>query len=60
MGEFLASSSGIGSAMALARTQLNTAQVLAWVLVALGLLFGAEGLVLRPLARRATIWRGEA
>jgi len=60
MGEFLASSTGVGSAMALARTQLNTAEVVAWVLVALALLFGAEGLLLRPLARRAAAWREEA
>jgi NitT/TauT family transport system permease protein len=59
MGEFLASSTGIGSAMALARTRLNTAEVVAWVVVALGLLLGAEGLLLRPLGRRATAWRRE-
>ncbi len=57
MGEFLAASSGVGSALALARTQLDTAQVLAWVLVALGLLFAAEGLLLRPLRRWAGAWR---
>ena len=57
MGEFLASDSGVGSAMALARTQLDTAQVMAWVLVALALLFGIEGLLLGPLARRAAAWR---
>ncbi len=57
MGEFLAASSGVGSALALARTQLDTAQVLAWVLVALGLLFAAEGLLLGPLRRRAGAWR---
>ena len=60
MGEFLASSTGVGSAMALARTQLNTAEVIAWVLVALALLVGIEGLLLRPLARRASAWRKEA
>lgn len=60
MGEFLAADTGVGSAMALARTQLNTPEVIAWVMVALGLLFGAEGLLLRPLARRATAWRREA
>ncbi len=59
MGEFLASDRGVGSAMALARTQLDTAQVVAWVLVALGLLFAGEGLLLRPLARRAAAWRRE-
>jgi NitT/TauT family transport system permease protein len=60
MGEFLASNSGIGSAMALARTRLDTAEVLAWVAVALGLLFVVEGLVLRPLGRRAAGWRRES
>jgi len=59
MGEFLASSTGVGSAMALARTRLETAEVLAWVVVALGLLMLAEGLLLRPLARRAAAWRKE-
>ena len=57
MGEFLASSSGIGSAMALARTRLDTAEVVAWVAVALALLLLSEGLLLRPLARRAQAWR---
>ncbi len=57
MGEFLASDAGVGSAMALARTQLNTAEVVAWVLVALVLLWASEGLLLGPLARRAAAWR---
>ncbi|MDI7278067.1 MAG: ABC transporter permease subunit, partial [Anaerolineae bacterium] len=60
MGEFLASSTGVGSAMALARTRLETAEVIAWVLVALALLLAAEGLLLRPLARRAAAWRKES
>jgi len=60
MGEFLACDRGVGSAMALARTQLNTAEVLAWVLVALVLLWLSEGLLLGPLARRASAWRWEA
>jgi NitT/TauT family transport system permease protein len=62
MGEFLASSTGVGSAMSLARTQLNTAEVLAWVLVSLALLGLSEGLIMHPLARRAARWRaaGEA
>ncbi len=60
MGEFLASDRGVGSAMALARTQLNTAEVVAWVLVSLGLLWLSEGLLLGPLARRAAAWRKEA
>ena len=59
MGEFLASDSGIGSAMALARSRLDTAQVVAWVTVALALLLLSEALLLRPLARRAQAWRGE-
>lgn len=58
MGEFLGASAGVGSEMALARSQLNTAEVLAWVLVALALLGASEGLLLRPLARRAAAWRG--
>ncbi len=57
MGEFLASNSGIGSAMALARTQLDTATVVAWVLVGLSILFGAEGLLLGPLSRHLANWR---
>jgi NitT/TauT family transport system permease protein len=60
MGEFLASSTGVGSAMALARTQLNTAEVTAWLLVALALLFAIEGLLLRPLRRHVAAWRREA
>lgn len=57
MGEFLGSNSGVGSAMALARTQLNTAGVLAWIIIALALLAGIEGLLLRPLALHTTVWR---
>lgn len=59
MGEFLASNAGVGSEMALARTQLDTAAVVAWVLVALALLWASEGLLLGPLARRTAAWRGE-
>ncbi len=59
MGEFLAASAGVGSEMAFARTQLDTARVVAWVLVALLVLGASEGLLLGPLARRAAAWRRE-
>ncbi|MGQ9683491.1 MAG: ABC transporter permease [Anaerolineae bacterium] len=53
MGEFLASASGIGSAMALARTQLDTARLLAWLVAALALATALD-LVTRPLLGRLT------
>ena len=53
MGEFLASASGIGSAMALSRTQLDTAQLLAWLIAALALTTGLD-LATGPLLRRVT------
>ena len=53
MGEFLASASGIGSAMALARTQLDTARLLAWLAAALAFA-AALDLATRPLLGHLT------
>lgn len=60
MGELLGSDSGVGNALALARIYLETPQVFAWVGVTVALLAALEGLLIRPLQRRAEAWRWKA
>ncbi|WP_419786174.1 ABC transporter permease [Pseudodesulfovibrio sp.] len=57
MAELLASTNGIGANLALARINLDMAEVLAWIIVLLVLLLAVELLVLNPLKRRLEPWR---
>ncbi len=57
MAELMASDSGIGAEMALARVNLETGEAMAWVIAVVGLLLAAEYLVLEPIKRKIEPWR---
>lgn len=57
MAELLSSNDGIGAALAIARSQLDTPTALALVVVMIGLLLIIEYLVLEPIKREVELWR---
>lgn len=57
MAELLASSDGIGAALANARSQLDTEAALAWVLCVLLALLMIEYAILEPIKREVERWR---
>lgn len=57
LGEVLGAQNGIGHAFARAMSFLNTPQIFAWVLVALGLMAVLEFAVLRPVRVRVMRWK---
>ena len=57
MAELLASSDGVGAALAVSRSQLDTATTLAWISAVVGLLLAVEYLLLEPLKREVERWR---
>lgn len=57
MAELLATSDGIGSALAVARTQLDTATALALVTIMVGSLLLVEYLLMEPVKREVEQWR---
>lgn len=59
MAELLGGMSGIGAGLAVARTNLDTAAMLAWIAALVTMLFAFEYLVLHPLKRRLEPWRQE-
>ena len=59
MAELLSTTDGVGAALAVSRSQLDTASSLAWVVAVLALLLAAEYLLLEPLKRRVERWRLE-
>lgn len=60
MAELLTSTGGIGGALASARAQLDVAQAMAWVLVAVALLLLLEYALLQPLRAELERWRRAA
>jgi NitT/TauT family transport system permease protein len=58
MAELLASADGVGAALAVARSQLDTAATLAWIGALVGLLLALEYGVLEPIKRELERWRG--
>ena len=56
MSELLSSETGIGAEMNISRINLDTAEVMAWVLVAVVLILISEYLVIRPIRRLLTPW----
>jgi NitT/TauT family transport system permease protein len=58
MAELLASSDGVGAALAVSRAQLDTASTLAWICAVVGILLAVEYLFLEPLKREVERWRG--
>lgn len=57
MAELLSSSDGIGAALAVARSHLDTAMALALVSVMIGILFFVEYIILEPMKREIESWR---
>ncbi len=57
MAELLASSDGVGAALAVTRSHLDTAATLAWISAILGLLLAVEYLLLEPIKREMERWR---
>jgi NitT/TauT family transport system permease protein len=60
MAELLATSDGAGARLAAARSHLDMAGTMAWVVAVVGLLMLAEYLVLEPIRRQMERWRGES
>ncbi|MEH1016990.1 ABC transporter permease subunit [Micromonospora sp. CPCC 206060] len=56
MAELLAAGDGVGSRIGLARANLDTAQVFAWCLIAIGVAVLLELLLLAPVRHRALRW----
>lgn len=57
MAELLSSNDGIGAALAIARSQLDTPVALALVVIMIGSLLAIEYLLLEPLKREVELWR---
>jgi len=57
MAELLANAGGIGGALADARVQLDIAQALAWVMVAVMLLIAVEYTLVQPVRGELERWR---
>jgi len=57
MVELLASSDGVGAALAVSRSHLDTAATLAWITAVVGLLLAVEYLLLEPIKREIERWR---
>lgn len=56
MAELLASNSGIGHSIALARVNIQTDRVFAWTLISIALLVGVDYLLIRPFKARINRW----
>ncbi|MGP1254747.1 MAG: ABC transporter permease [Kiloniellales bacterium] len=59
MAELLGAHSGIGSGLAIARSNLDTAESFAWILLAVGSFLAVQYGLIQPLYRRLEPWRGE-
>jgi len=59
MAELLTTVDGVGAALAVSRTQLDTATSLGWIVAVLGLLLALEYLFLEPIKRHVERWRME-
>ena len=57
MAELLSGSGGIGDGIATARTQVDTAAMMAWVVVVVFVLVVFDHLILQPLRHRMELWR---
>ena len=59
MAELLASADGVGAALAVTRSQLDTASTLAWITAVVALLLAVEYLLLEPVKRELERWRDD-
>jgi NitT/TauT family transport system permease protein len=57
MAELLATSDGVGAALAVSRSHLDTAATMAWIVAVVGLLLLVEYLLLEPIKREVEKWR---
>lgn len=57
MAELLATSDGVGAALAVSRSHLDTTATLAWITALVGLLLTVEYLLLEPIKRELESWR---
>lgn len=57
MAQVLGGTAGIGEGLALARVNIDTAQAMAWIVLALVMLLSLQGLIMDPLRRRLEPWR---
>jgi NitT/TauT family transport system permease protein len=57
MAELLATSDGLGSSLAVARSQLDTPTALALVVIMIGSLMVIEYIILEPIKREVELWR---
>ncbi len=57
MAELLASSDGVGAALAVSRAQIDTAGTLAWISAVVATLLAIEYLLLEPIKRELERWR---
>lgn len=57
MAELLATADGVGAALAVTRSHLDTATSMGWIVAVVGCLLAAEYLLLEPLKRWAESWR---
>jgi len=57
MAELLSTSDGVGAALAVSRSQLDTAASMAWIVALVSALLAVEYLLLEPIKRRVEAWR---
>ncbi|MCD6706509.1 MAG: ABC transporter permease subunit [Thiobacillus sp.] len=57
MAELLSTQDGVGAALAVSRSHLDTAASMAWIAAVVGLLLAVEYLVLEPIKREVESWR---
>lgn len=57
MAELLATSDGVGAALAVSRSHLDTAATMGWIVAIVGLLLAVEYLLLEPIKRQLERWR---
>ena len=60
MAELLATSDGVGAALAVTRSHLDTAASMAWIVALVGSLLAIEYLLLEPIKRKVESWRAAA
>ncbi|MBI1904992.1 MAG: ABC transporter permease subunit [Rhodocyclales bacterium] len=59
MAELLSTSDGVGAALAVSRSHLDSAATMAWITAVMTLLLGVEYLLLEPLKREVERWRDQ-
>lgn len=60
MAELLATADGVGAALAVTRSHLDTGASMAWIVALVGSLLAVEYLLLEPIKRHVESWRGFA